>query len=92
MQKIDHYSPHLILLANLFFVQLSISIIIHNGGPHNVSYYILPFSLLINLFLWPSFKLMFNKNNSNKNYILMNRVGFGTIIIFVLVGIISIYI
>ncbi|MBE8724348.1 hypothetical protein [Flavobacterium hungaricum] len=92
MQKLDRYVPFFIFLANLYFLPVSISILMHDGGPHKVSYYILPFSLIINLFILPAFIVMFSKNNSQKKYVQMNRAGFWTIIILVSLGVISVYI
>jgi hypothetical protein len=55
----------LIIIVNLYFLPLSIYILYKDGGPMGIGYMILPFSIIINLFLIPAI-LAFKKNPQDK--------------------------
>ena len=79
----------LIILINLYFIPVSLSIILANGGPAGVSYYLLPFSILINLF-FVSAVLSF-KNDYEKRFSKINEIGIVVIVLVAILAILSIY-
>ena len=79
----------LIIIVNVCFIPVSVSIILSNGGPAGVSYWILPFSVLINLFFIPA-ALSFKKN-FERRFSRVNEVGIAMIVLIFVLGFLSIY-
>lgn len=65
MIKQNKIIPILIIIVNLYFLPLSIYILYKDGGPMGIGYIILPFSIIINLFLIPAI-LAFKKKHQDK--------------------------
>lgn len=89
MSKKNKIIAYLIIFINIYFIPASVYIIIGHGGPAGVSYWILPFSILINLFFIPavlSFKKDFEQRVSK-----INEVGIVIIALMLILGILSIY-
>lgn len=80
----------LIIIINIYFIPVSVSIILSNGGPEGVSYLILPFSILINLFFVPA--VLSFKKNFEQRVSRINEVGIALIVLILILGIVSIYI
>lgn len=80
----------LIIIINIYFIPVSVSIILSNGGPEGVSYLILPFSILINLFFVPA--VLSFKKNFEQRVSRINEVGIALIALILILGIVSIYI
>jgi len=89
MKKIDHITPIIIFTANIYFLPLSIYILFTGGGPMGFAYFALPFCLLINLFLIPSF-LFYKKNKNIERSIIANRIGAAFILLVLVTSIILI--
>jgi len=80
----------LIIIINIYFIPVSVSIILSNGGPEGVSYWVLPFSILINLFFVPA--VLSFKKNFEQRVSRINEVGIALIVLILILGIVSIYI
>jgi putative effector of murein hydrolase LrgA (UPF0299 family) len=80
----------LIIIINIYFIPVSVSIILSNGGPEGVSYWVLPFSILINLFFVPA--VLSFKENFEQRVSRINEVGIALIVLILILGIGSIYI
>lgn len=80
----------LIIIINIYFIPVSVSIILSNGGPEGFSYLILPFSILINLFFVPA--VLSFKKNFEQRVSRINEVGIALIVLILILGIVSIYI
>ncbi|PIF32440.1 hypothetical protein CLU81_2969 [Flavobacterium sp. 9] len=80
----------LIIIINIYFIPVSVSIFLSNGGPEGVSYLILPFSILINLFFVPA--VLSFKKNFEQRVSRINEVGIGLIVLILILGIVSVYI
>jgi len=79
----------LIILVNIYLIPVSVSIIVSNGGPAGASYWILPFSILINLFFVPA--LLSFKENFEQRVSKINEAGISMIVLIFILGILSIY-
>lgn len=79
----------LIILVNIYLIPVSVSIIVSNGGPAGISYWILPFSILINLFFLPAVLLF--KKNFEQRVSKINQIGIAMIVLIFILGILSIY-
>jgi hypothetical protein len=78
----------LIIIINLYFIP--VSIILSNGGAKGISYWILSFSILINLFFVPA--VLSFKKNFEQRVSRINEVGITLIVLMLILGIVSIYI
>lgn len=88
MGKRNKIIAYLIIFINIYFIPVSVYIIIGHGGPAGVSYWILPFSILINLFFIPA--LLSFKKNFEQRVSKINKVGIVIIALMLILGIISI--
>ncbi|WP_394776614.1 hypothetical protein [Flavobacterium sp.] len=79
----------LIIIVNLYLIPVSVSVMLSHGGPAGASYWILPFSILINLFFVPAV-LSFQKNFELR-VSRINEVGIQVIVLIFILGILSIY-
>lgn len=84
MTKSNKIIAWLIIIVNIYFIPVSILIIIWNGGPAGASYWVLPFSILINLFFVPAV-LSFKKDYENR-VSKINRIGIIIILLMLILG------
>ena len=89
MNKRNRIIEFLIIIVNIYFIPVSIFIIVADGGPANVSYWILPFSILINLFFLPA--VLSFKKNFEERVSRINEVGIIMSVSIIILGILSIY-
>lgn len=64
-----------IILANLFFLPLSVKAIITGGGPWGLGLIALPLTLLTNLFLLPAIFMFCKNGKENKFLLIINTIG-----------------
>ncbi|MFG4001027.1 hypothetical protein [Flavobacterium aquidurense] len=79
----------LIILVNIYLIPVSVSIILSHGGSAGVSYWVLPFSILINLFFVPA--ILSFKKNLEQRVSIINEIGIAMIVLIFILGILSIY-
>lgn len=79
----------LIIIVNIYLIPVTVSIILSHGGPAGVSYWILPFSILINLFFVPA--LLSFKKNFEQRVSRINEVGISMIVVLFVLGFLSVY-
>lgn len=89
MSKRNKTIAILIIIVNIYFVPVSVSIILSHGGPARVSYWILPFSILINLFFVPA--VLSFKKDFEKKVARINEAGIMIILLILFLGILSVY-
>jgi hypothetical protein len=89
MRKKNKIIAFLIIVVNTYFIPVSIYIIICHGGPAGASYWVLPFSILINLFFVPA--VLSFKKNFEQRVSRINEVGIAMIVLIFILGILSIY-
>jgi len=87
--KRDKIIAILIILVNVYLIPVSVSIIVSNGGPACASYWILPFSILINLFFVPA--VLSFKKNFEKRVLKINEIGIAMIGLIFILGILLMY-
>jgi hypothetical protein len=68
-------SSLIIVLNILFFIPMSIEIIINGGGPFGFGLLLLPFTFFIHIFFITSLMIFFKKFQANKILIWLNVVG-----------------
>lgn len=79
----------LIILVNIYLIPVSVSIIVSNGGPAGASYWILPFSILINLLFVPA--VLSFKKNFEQRVSKINEIGIAMIGLIFILGILLMY-
>jgi len=72
-----------ILLSNIYFICTTIKLIEKDGGPMGLGYFVLPFSLIINLGIIPSLIVILGKRYNNKLLLFLNSVN-SILILFLL--------
>ena len=75
MKKINLILGIIIILENVYFVQLTIIIVKTYGGPMGFGLLLMPFLILIHLFLIPAFFVLINKYRESKILLFINIIG-----------------